>query len=122
MILVQGKVTDETGQGLPYANVFFSDRNGQILDTNQGTTTDENGNFGIQGNAAYITASYVGYQSQTKPFKSNLEFQLSAGIALNEVEVIGTTEKPVKNNTGLFVGIIAVAFIGLIAFLYLKVN
>ena len=98
MITVIGTIKDDTGQGLPFANVFFSNRKGEILPDNQGTATDEQGNYEITGNGAYVTASYTGFEKQTKPFARNLEFALGGGVELKEVEVIGNRPTP-KGNT-----------------------
>lgn len=121
MITVQGIIKDNTGQGLPYANVFFSDRQGNILADHQGAATDENGNYSITGNGAYVTASYTGYEAQTKPFASNLDFELNSGIELKEVEVIGQRPKPVKtvNNTLKWV-VVAVVSVVLVTVLVLQ--
>lgn len=56
---VKGKVFDETGEGLPGANVFV---NGTTI----GTITDMDGNYAIPGVPAgnqTITASFIGYQN-----------------------------------------------------------
>ncbi|MBR3711816.1 MAG: carboxypeptidase-like regulatory domain-containing protein [Bacteroidales bacterium] len=56
---VKGKVSDETGEGLPGANVF-------VKGTTIGTITDMDGNYTIPGVPAgnqTITASFIGYQN-----------------------------------------------------------
>ena len=94
MITISGKITDkETGEALPQANVYFSDRQGQILSDHQGSAADNNGNYTIEGNGAYITASYVGYTKETKPFKRSVDFKLKSGVNLKEVEVLATIDK-----------------------------
>ncbi|GAB2783531.1 SusC/RagA family TonB-linked outer membrane protein [Rhabdobacter roseus] len=56
---IKGKVTDETGEGLPGVNVL-------VKGTQQGTTTDGEGHFSINvpGADAVLVFSFVGYQAQ----------------------------------------------------------
>ncbi len=53
------------------ANVYESDKNGKILSKANGTVTDVNGNYTLKGvsvsNPKYITVSFIGYKSVTKP-------------------------------------------------------
>lgn len=58
LLTVQGRVLDGwTGEALPYANLYTS--------VNEGTTTDEEGNFSMKLRSGDIlTCQYVGYQSQ----------------------------------------------------------
>ena len=119
---VTGVVKDISGETLPQANVYFSDRNGKILPLHQGTASNNQGQFQLEGEGAYITASYVGYNKQTKPIKRNLEFILESPIELQEVEVIA--EKPkstviVKNYNSLIIAGIVVSFISIIGYLFI---
>lgn len=120
MISVSGKIIDQvTGESIPYANVYFSDSGGQILPGHQGSTSDKNGNYSIEGNGAYITASYVGYSKETKPFKRSLDFELVSGVELKEVLVIGNKEKTRRLNENIIaIGILTgvTAIIGYIYF------
>lgn len=120
MITIQGNITDSQGGALPQANVYFSDRKGAILPDHQGTATNNHGQFQLEGNGAYITASYVGYKQETKPIKRNLDFVLTSNNELNEVEIIGEKTKPVtpvKNNNNIIVVGIVMGFAATIGFL-----
>ncbi|MFN8309439.1 MAG: carboxypeptidase regulatory-like domain-containing protein [Chitinophagales bacterium] len=64
---ITGKVTDDKGEALPYANVAIIDASGKP--TGRGTTTDESGNFSIkplQAGRYDILFSYSGYQKFIK--------------------------------------------------------
>ena len=94
-VQLEGRVSGD-GEGLPFAVVSV---NGGA----SGTTTDENGFFklsSLPADTVKITASFVGYSSQTKtvvigteapPF---LDFTLEPGIASLEQVVITGTMKP----------------------------
>ena len=78
---VSGTVTDENGAPLPGATVL-------VEETNQGTTTDFDGNYQI--NAAQgqtLVFSYVGYESQSVAVgtSSSINMQLQAANELEEV-------------------------------------
>ncbi|NPD47501.1 carboxypeptidase-like regulatory domain-containing protein [Lentimicrobium sp. S6] len=125
MITVSGNISDSSGGPLPQANVYFSDRNGNILPSHQGTASNNQGQFEFEGNGAYITASYVGYQKETKPIKRSLDFVLTSNNELKEVEVIGEKPKsiiPVKNNNNLIVaGMVGILLVSAsFLFLYKK--
>ncbi len=93
MIEINGKIKDSKGVVIPFANVYFSDRDGKIMKDHQGAASDEIGEYSIQGNGAYVTASSVGYNNQTKPFARSLDFALDGVIDLKEVEIISTVAK-----------------------------
>ena len=78
---VSGTVTDENGAPLPGTTVV-------VEETNQGTTTDFDGNYQI--NAAQgqtLVFSYVGYESQSVAVgtSSSINMQLQAANELEEV-------------------------------------
>ena len=79
---ITGTITDETGLPLPGATVLE-------VGTSNGTTTDFDGNFTIEvGDDAFVSISYVGYQTLT--LASNADFSkisLSSSNALDEVVV-----------------------------------
>ena len=82
---LKGKITDETGQGLPGASV-------QVKGTTTGTITDANGNYSLNlaAPAEAITVSFIGYITQDVTI-GNREF-VNATLApnakqLNEVVV-----------------------------------
>lgn len=119
MIQVKGTIKDKTtGETLPQANVYFSDRHGNILPSHEGTATDLNGLYEIEGNGAYITASYVGYAKKTKPFKSILNFELESGVELKGIVISAKyNEIPeAKSNNKLIIGV-AVGFVVLVSLL-----
>lgn len=97
---VSGRVFDEEGEPVPYANVIF-------VDSNVGTITNENGKFYLESDEKYslLRVSFVGFKTQdielTKPSTYNLEITLpSDSEALQEVIVYsGKTSK--KNNPAI---------------------
>ena len=85
---LKGKVTDETGQGLPGVSVI-------IKGTSTGTVSDSEGSYAInvpdQGNAILVF-SFVGYISKEIPAgnQSTLDVKLAVDSrALEEVVVVG---------------------------------
>lgn len=64
---MKGRITDKkTGAALPFANVFYSGKNGVITQANWGTQSDANGNYVLEpGGGFYVTASFVGYKPLT---------------------------------------------------------
>jgi outer membrane receptor for ferrienterochelin and colicins len=92
---IKGSVTDlSNSEILPFAAIF-------VLNTAQGTSTDENGTFTIAFNktTAKVVASYVGYKNDTMTWKQGdyLHFNLrSTNFAMNEVVVTGTLKEVSK--------------------------
>lgn len=71
---VKGKVFDETGAGLPGANVF-------VKGTTIGTITDMDGNYvisNVPAGSQTITASFIGYQNM------ELTFSMSDGATITQ--------------------------------------
>ena len=95
-----GKVVDEFGEPIAFANVIF--KNSKV-----GVITDENGNFYFEAkdqNYSALKVSFVGYQTQEVPLKdglnSNLKIVLKEGNELKEVIIYsGKTSK--KNNPAI---------------------
>ena len=91
---IRGKVIDaKTKEPLPFVNIVFAGKN-------IGATTDYNGKYSIntQWASDKITASFVGYEKQTKtivPEKSQvINFELeSNSINLNEVVVVSKKKR-----------------------------
>lgn len=83
-ITVQGKVTDETGEGLIGVSIMEKG-------TNNGVVTDIDGNFSILTNAkAMLVFSYVGYQSIELSAKANMKITLFEDKkVLDDVVVVG---------------------------------
>lgn len=78
---ISGNVTDDEGVPLPGATVL-------VQGTNNGTTTDFDGNFSIQANVGdVLSISYVGYESvnQTVNNQDSISVSLSAANELEEV-------------------------------------
>ena len=70
---ISGNITDDEGVPLPGATVL-------VQGTNNGTTTDFDGNFSIQANVGdVINISYVGYESinQTVNNQDSISVSLS---------------------------------------------
>jgi TonB-dependent starch-binding outer membrane protein SusC len=87
--VVTGKVTDETGSGMPGVNIV-------LKGTSVGTATDSNGMFSISvpNEQAVIVVSFVGYASSevTVGNRSNVEIQLTPDVTtLQELVVTGYT-------------------------------
>ncbi|GAA0871330.1 DUF5686 family protein [Gangjinia marincola] len=97
---VSGVVLDDTGLGIPYANVLFSD-------SSEGTITNEEGRFYLESDQNYeaIVVSFVGFETKIvdieKGANYNLEIVLTTEAAtLNEVVIYkGKTSK--KNNPAI---------------------
>ncbi|HEU4606548.1 MAG TPA: TonB-dependent receptor plug domain-containing protein, partial [Chitinophagaceae bacterium] len=88
--MITGRITDGAGVALPGATV-------QVKGSNQGTTTDENGNFSLPkvANGQMLLVSMVGYETQTIPVRGrNILAQMNVVVnKLDETVVIayGTT-------------------------------
>ncbi|MCO6174398.1 DUF5686 and carboxypeptidase regulatory-like domain-containing protein [Flavobacterium sp. NRK F10] len=96
---VGGKVIDEFGEPIPFANVIFKN-------SKEGVITDENGYFYFESDNDYtvLQVSFVGFETLDVPLKkglnSNLNIVLKEGTTLKEVVVYtGKTSK--KNNPAL---------------------
>ncbi|MCF6242116.1 MAG: DUF5686 and carboxypeptidase regulatory-like domain-containing protein [Bacteroidales bacterium] len=92
--VVRGKVIDSrTKEPLPFVNVYFE---GKSI----GTNTDYNGEYSIstQWASGKLTASFVGYEKQTKNIvtgkKQTVNFELvSNDVSLGEVEVVAKKKR-----------------------------
>src|SRR5436190_9222 len=94
---ISGKVTDESGEGIPFANVVIVDVKG--VSTGRGTSTDFDGNYSLKPltpSKYNVQFSYVGYASQVvqgivvsadKPTFIDAKMK-SASKELKEVEII----------------------------------
>lgn len=96
---VGGKVTDEFGDPVAFANVIFKN-------SKEGVITDENGNFYFESKENYSTlvVSYVGFEKKEIALKpglnTGLKIQLKSGTELKEV-VIYTGKTSKKNNPAI---------------------
>lgn len=84
---VSGRVTDETGAGMPGVNIL-------VKGTSTGTTSDVNGAFTISppDNDAVLVFSFIGYNSQEVPIngRTSIDVTLIPNISsLEEVVVVG---------------------------------
>jgi len=115
-MLVVGSV-NKSENGLPGANVFASDKEGNKLTPLIGIATNAQGDFTLElpNNVNYLTATYVGYNPQTIAVNSKIDFELTSGYGLDEfvVEAKREVKKP-KN------WIIIVIIAAIILFIYLK--
>lgn len=92
--VINGKVTDaETGEPLPFANIYFSG-------TNIGATTDFDGFYKLTTSTPgdSISVSFFGYMSRTKTIRKGvtqtIDFQLAPEVASFEEIVITGVENP----------------------------
>jgi len=93
---IKGKVTDESGQPVPYMNVVQKG-------TTNGTTTNDNGEFSITVKKlpAKLTISSIGFVTQTVDVKNTTYLTITiveGGESLNEVVITGS-RTPVRSNT-----------------------
>lgn len=92
---LRGRLTDENGQGLPFASIY-------IKETSSGTATNENGYYQLQLDSGTYTLEfkYVGYKSKTEVVTINghakeLNVQLLPEVLnLKEVVVRAADEDP----------------------------
>jgi iron complex outermembrane receptor protein len=88
---IKGKVTDSSGEALPYMNVV-------VKGTSNGTTTDENGEFNLEVKNLPITLVISSMGFATKQVKVStteyLNIVINEDNALDEVVVTGNRAKP----------------------------
>lgn len=97
-ITVSGKITDETGAGLPAVTVT-------LKRSLRATTTDENGNFSIVAPPDdTLLITFVGYNLETVPIAGQTEIIVamtaSAGQELEQVVVVGYGTRRRRDVTG----------------------
>ncbi|AKD05159.1 TonB-dependent receptor [Pontibacter korlensis] len=97
-VTVTGKVTDDSGVGLPGVTVV-------VRGTTRGTSTDLNGNFtlSVPQTGAVLVFSYIGYASQEVPVGNQTTINVTLGQdtkALQEVVVVGYGTQRKSDVTG----------------------
>lgn len=85
--LIKGHVKDDLNEPLMGANIYWEG-------TNEGTTTDMDGNFEIKKSKKHhnLVVSFIGFESQTIPVANitePIEITLASSISLDEVTVSG---------------------------------
>lgn len=95
---ISGKITDETGQGLPGVNILEKG-------TSNGTSTGLDGTYNlvVSSNNSVLLVSFIGYLTQeiTVGNQTSINFQLVPDEALlNEVVVVGYGTQKKKDLTG----------------------
>ena len=92
---IKGKVTDASGEAIPYMNVVQKG-------TTNGTTTDDDGNFSITVKSlpTKLEVSSIGYTTKVVTVKNALFLTIvvtEGGESLNEVVVTGSRTPPRSN-------------------------
>ncbi len=96
--VVKGLVADETGTGLPGANILVK---GSVT----GTTSDANGNYSLEvsGDNAILVFSFIGYESKELPVngQSLINVTLATSLqSLSEIVVVGYGVQKKSDVTG----------------------
>lgn len=96
-ITVKGKVSDSSGETLPFANVI-------IRGTTNGTTTDADGNYQIEAPSdGVLQVSFTGYETAEVPIEGRQQINVtlaSSAVALEQVVVVGYGTQRKKDVTG----------------------
>lgn len=100
---ITGRVNDKSaGDGLPFANVYFSDATGKPITPAVGTISNEFGRYNLTYNGSeYITASMVGFTKDIQKITAGasiqqIDFDLVPGVELSPVEISATAIKKKK--------------------------
>src|SRR5688572_8370216 len=85
-VLVKGKVTDETGTGMPGVNII-------LKGTSTGTTTDAQGDYSIDApnDQSVLVFSFIGYATQEVAVAGRSSINVSMDLSaeqLSEVVVV----------------------------------
>ncbi len=103
---VTGTVTDDSGVPLPGVNVFEKN-------TENGTTTDFDGNYAISVNGtATLVFSYVGFEPTEEAVnnRSTINVKLADGVSLGEVTLVGSrSPKRTATDTPVAIDVIDVS-------------
>lgn len=93
--VISGKVTDQSGVGLPGVTVL-------VAGTTNGTVTDLDGNYKIQANQGTLRFSFIGFTTQEIPIGAQNTINVTLEeeyTELNEVVVIGYGTQQKKDLT-----------------------
>ncbi len=94
---ISGTITDDTGEALPFANVY-------VEGTTVGTTTDIDGNYSLKvpEGATTLVVSYTGYGDQSLALgdSNTLDCIMSEGVVLDNVVVTALGIKREKKSLG----------------------
>ncbi len=103
---VTGTVTDDSGVPLPGVNVFEKN-------TDNGTTTDYDGNYAISvSGTATLVFSYVGFEPTEEAVanRTTINVKLQDGVSLSEVQLVGSrSPKRTATDTPVAIDVIDVA-------------
>jgi len=97
---VSGKVIDEQGQPIPFANIVLGN-------SSEGTITDENGKFYLESDSDYnfVTFSFMGFKDKKIPLQSSVNLSLKVKLEQNQEEldevVIYSGDMPKENNPAI---------------------
>lgn len=121
--MIKGTVKDgQTGGPLPWAHIYISDSIGNLASSQFATTSDLSGQYNLLASGDFITASYTGYQRQTKAISQDqkVDFMLTPAIFnLSEFEIIGErVKKPFINisTPALIFAIVSIIIISLVIY------
>ncbi len=97
-VTVKGKISSETGEGLPGVTVL-------LKGTTNGTTTDPGGNYTltVPNGTGTLVISFIGYQSQEVPVNNRTAINISLAPdtkSLQEVVVVGYGTQKKETVTG----------------------
>ncbi len=104
---VKGKVTDSSGEGLPYMNIV------EKGNTSNGIVSDDNGEFSVTFKSlpASIVISSMGFETKTVKVKNNsyLTIVINEDNALDEIILVGSRTAPRSDaDTALPVDVVGV--------------
>ncbi|WP_010232125.1 TonB-dependent receptor [Gillisia marina] len=103
---VSGTVTDNSGVPLPGVNIFEKN-------TNNGTTTDFDGNYTITvSDDATLVFSYVGFEQTEEVVagRSTINVSLADGVSLGEIQLVGSrSPKRTATDTPVAIDVIDVS-------------
>ena len=93
-IILSGKISDEKGQGIPFASIY-------VKNTSKGTSANAEGEYrlNVSGGKLELVAKAMGYRQQSQVLELNenrvLDFSLSAeAFQLGDVVVRADGEDP----------------------------